>query len=809
MKSKWLILFLFFIVANQFITAGGKDRTSLTGKVYDEKSSQPLEYANIVIFSKKDSSQITGTVADEKGVFRVEQIPKGEYYAKASFIGYESKIVENIIVGQTGITLDLGDILLAPDSFNFNDVVISAERAPVSYEIDKKVISVEKQLTAAGGTAVDVLENVPSITVDIEGNVSLRGSGNFQVLIDGRPTILDASEILQQTPASSIKNIEIITNPSAKYDPEGAAGIINLVMKQKEDKGLSAMIELDGGLNDKYSSNLISEYKTDSYLINAGLDYRDQVYLWDSRNESRTTVDGMNSYINSSGDGTWGRKSFGFRGGITFFLGESTSLIFGSRYGDGGFEQNSSNDFRSWSDLSFNNDEYISKINRVRKGTRFSFNTTFDHKFSNGQKVMADFQISTRDGNESTVNRLLDYYTESETSSTIVSGQRSTESGPSRDIRAKVDYTLPLEGKSKFESGVQADLDNSDDITGHYEYNSVIDDFVYQSEYSNSVNYIKNIYSAYATYSGELDDFGYQAGLRTEYTDRQVKLIGTSDKFSINRWDYFPTLHTSYKFGGGKQLMASYSKRINRPRRWELEPFETFLDAYNVRRGNPSLLPEYLDSYELGFQTMFGKSVFSIEAYYKVKDNKIERVRSVYDNNITLESVENVGSDYSFGNELMLNFDPVGGWNANLMGNIYHYRIEGRLYGEDYSRESYNWNARVNNNIKFEDLFQLQINAMYNSKSVSAQGTRSGFFMVNMAVKKDFFDKALSATLQLRNILGTANWESVYESTNFYSYNLTEREAPMVSLNLRYNFNMKPKRDRDRGDDIFDNGGDF
>lgn len=802
MKTNLLI----FLLLVSITVAKDKNGTNLTGKIYDSNSSQPLQYANVVIFNKQDSTQVDGTVANDKGAFEIQQLPAGEYFAKASFIGYESKFIESITVDDPGNTIDVGEIGLTPDVYDFDDVIVSGERAAITYDIDKKVINVESQFSSAGGTAVDVLENVPSVTVDIEGNVSLRGSGNFQVLIDGRPTILEASDILQQTPASSIKNIEIITNPSAKFDSEGAAGIINLVMKKKENKGISAMLELDGGLNDKYSANLISEYKTEAILLNAGFDFRDQVYLWDRENRIRTTIDGFNSFTNSSGDGTWVRKNFGFNGGATFYLDKNSTLIFGGRYNDGGFEQTSTTNFLNRSDENPLSTSYLSRMSRERSGERYSINTTFDQKFpGKGHKLVADFQYSSRDGNESTINRLIDNVN----AAGIVSAQETTESGPSKSIRAKIDYTLPINQQDKFETGIQSSLQDSDDLTGLYEYDIAFNDFVFQPQFSNSVNYEKNIHAVYATYSGKIASLGYQAGLRTEYTDRKIELISSAEEFTLNRWDYFPTAHLSYKIGGGKQVMASYTRRINRPRGWNLEPFDTFLDAYNVRRGNPALKPEYIDSYEFGYQTMVGKSVVSLEAYYKAKDNKIERVRTAFDNNVTLQTSENVGSDYSFGSELMFNFDIANGWNANLMGNLYHYKIEGKLYEEDFSRESFNWNSRFNNTITFEDIVQLQANLMYNSPSVSAQGERKGFFMTNLALKKDFFEKALAVTLQFRNLFGTANWESIYDTQSYYSYSLIERESPMVSFNVRYNFNMKPKRERFRGGEGMFNGSDF
>ena len=312
-------------------------------------------------------------------------------------------------------------------------------------------------------------------------------------------------------------------------------------------------------------------------------------------------------------------------------------------------------------------------------------------------------------------------------------------------------------------------------------------------------------------YAGEMGNFGYQGGLRGEYTYRTVAMTGVDDKFKIDRWDYFPTVHTSYKLTGGQQAMSSYTRRIERPRGYYLEPFETWMDAYNVRKGNPSLKPEYIDSYELGYQTFWGSNLISAEGYYRITHNKVERVRSVYADNVTLHTTENVGSDYALGTELMLNMGPKKWWDMNLMSNLYNYRVEGDLFGRSFSEESFTWSMRFNNSFKLSASTRFQINSSYNSPRVSAQGRREDFFMVNMALKKELLQKSLTATLQVRDVFDTAKYEFTSSGPDFYTYREYTRNSPVVMLNLSLNINNHKveRKNQDGGDDSGGEGEEF
>ena len=802
-----MLVILFLLILISFAYSEGKqvgeilEDGTVEGRVFDANSNEKIEYANIVVLSPSDSSVITGTVTDPSGKFTIQNLRPGKYSLDVRFLGYNDKSF-NIEISNNNPYVDLGNIFIEPAAVNLENVVVEGERSPVTYQLDKKVIDVSKIETAASGNAADVLQNIPSVTVDIEGNVSLRGSGNFTVLIDGRPSIMDAQDALQQIPASSIKSIELITNPSAKYDPEGTAGIINIILKKNQNLGISGVVNGNVGLNDKFGGDFLFEYKTENITTNFGLDYNRRFSPGDGTSEQKFILNNNTSYLNSSSDIKWGRVSSGIRGGIDFNLGESDLLSFGGRYGTREWQRNATENYVGWSQTNPADSLYSSFGHRKRSGNYYGFNTNFTHHFEKeGHEISSEFNMGHYDADELTSSSEIN-------SDKQVSGKQTTETGPSTHIRAKIDYTLPLGENSKFELGGQGETHLSEDDTGLWEYNSLTKTYNPQSQFNNETKYNRKELSIYSILADEISNFSVQGGLRGEYTFRTIEVLGQNENFDIDRWDLFPSVHSSYKFSDGVQLMASYTRRIERPRGWELEPFLTWMDANNVRRGNPALNPEFIDSYEFGFQTHIGSVSLSTELYYRSTNNKVEHINSVYDDNITIHTVENVGKDYSLGNEFMFIFDPFEFWNVNLMGDLYNYKVTGVLNNESFDKQSFTWNTRFNNVFKISKSTQLQVNLNYNSPSVSSQDRREGFLSSDMALKQEFFNRILSLTLQVSDVFKTVKYESTTESSDFYRHNYFNRESPRVMLTLRYNFNnYKAERDEDNRENEFDGGG--
>jgi outer membrane receptor protein involved in Fe transport len=773
-------------------------KVAITGKVLDASTGKPLEYATVVLFAKRDGRQVTGIVTAPDGTFELKDLFPGQFRLTVNYMGYKPHTVEDVSPKRGSVSHDVGTIRLQSTVLPGQGVDIQADRPEFEYKIDRRVINVGQQQTALAGTAVDVLENVPSITVDVDNNVQLRGSSNFTVLIDNRPTPLDANIALQQTPASIIDQIEIITNPSAKYDPDGTAGIINLKLKKEKRGGVSGIANANLGLDDlsgRSGGDFLLNWRTSRATIYVGADYNKRSMPGSSRVQQRTYLADTTLYRYSRGENERGGNGYGIRGGLDYSATTKDQLSLGFRAGGHSFGGYSENRYDEWSEPGGIHDLYNSMDKQDRGEDFYDGNLDFKHDFAKaGHEIQGEIQLEGETGHDEATNRLYN------AADSLTEAQRSGESGPSREMRVKIDYTLPLRLNEKIQAGYQNRLNSGTDRNTRYLWDAAAAAFVFQQPYSHRIEYSHLIQSVYSTYSNEYGRIGVQAGVRGEYTGRNIRLKDTGDKFTINRWDVFPTLHTSYTIAEGRQMMVSYTRRVQRPHDWELEPFETWMDAYNVRRGNPDLKPEFIDSYEATFQSTAGQSLFSVEAYYRVTHNRMDRVQSLYAPLIMLQSVANVGQDYSFGSEIMLNVSPLKPWNLNLMGSLYQYKVEGHLMGVPFSRESFNWNIRFNNTIRLTQTTRFQANGMYNSPSVSSQGTRKGNIMANFSLRQEFLKKALSATFQVRDAFKTGVFDFTTEGSGFYTHNRMRRHAPVYTLTLTLNLNNYRRENQDRNE---------
>ncbi len=764
---------------------------TISGMIHDVDQDESIAYANVVLYSARDSSQVAGTASNSNGAFELLRVKPGAYYLRIYFIGYQIKTIGNIQLRPPDMTVELGDIALIRRTVESDEVEIVAERLPLTYQLDKKVINVGEFQTAISGSAVDVLEKVPSVNVDIDGNVSLRGSANFTVLIDGRPSVLDPSDALQHIPAGTIETIEIITNPSAKYNPDGTSGIINIVLKKNRQTGRGGLANVNVGGTERYGGDLQLDQKNSWYAATLALDYNRRTIGGNERETFETTQQNLTSTISSNGDSRRGRLSYGIRTGLDLNLSKSDLLGFGGRLGYSRFGGGTDLNYRET--VAPNPPSlYTSSSDRKRAGAYYAVNSSYQHLFRpNGHQWSADVIYSRRDGDEETTNELLTL------NDLMTSGQRSTEKGPNHDFRVKTDYLLGPE-TLRLETGYQFDLDRSTDRTRLFEYDSLQAVYVDNPVYANRTEFRRGIHSIYTIVSGKARRLSWQGGVRTEHTDREVT-FGTSNRFTLQRWNVYPTIHLSQDVSETFQVMASYTRRIERPRAWYLEPFETRLDAYNVRIGNPDLKPEYIDSYEGGFQTRLGKFSLSSELYYRVTHNKVERVRSVYSEGVTLQSVQNIGKDYALGNESLLTGEVSRKVSVNVIATVYRYRVKGSLFGEPLDRKSNNWSLRAGTSIRPSKMTQVQIDGNYDSPTLSSQGRREGFFTLNGAVKVDLISRKLSATLQLRDILSTAKYEDTSQGPGYYNNRFSTRDAPIIMLNVRYVFNNhKTERQRER-----------
>jgi len=423
------------------------------------------------------------------------------------------------------------------------------------------------------------------------------------------------------------------------------------VMKKDRNAGLSGVANATAGFEGQYGGDLLLDYRKDAVGLTFGIDHNTRIFPGSTTEQRVTTLGDTTSFYDAAGAGENRRITSGIRGGVEIGLGSSNLLGFSARYSKRANQGSSTIHYNEWTDVDPVTMAFRNENSNERAGKSYSLEASYLHTFPReGQELSSDVSYSHRDSEDFDLTELY-------SDDTLHSGIRSTEFGPSEEVRGRLDYTMPLGLHSRIETGYEGELDNDNEGNGLYTLDSLSSTYALQPEFSHDTRSLKSEHAFYATFADFLGGFGFQGGLRAEYTYRNIEVRDLGEQFTIDRLDYFPTVHMSYKFSAEQQLMASYTRRIERPRGWYLEPFITWTDATNIRRGNPSLQPEFFDSYELGFQTLAGEVSITSELYYRVNNNKIERVRSAYAENITLTTFENIGQDYSFGAEVLLNFD--------------------------------------------------------------------------------------------------------------------------------------------------------
>jgi outer membrane cobalamin receptor len=774
-------------------------KTSISGKVLDQATGVPVQYANIMAHMMSTGEAITGTISNEQGRFEVTPLRPGNYYVSIKFMGYETLEVDSITITFATPTAELGDLLIHPATVEGESVVVERERTTMEYKIDKKVINVGQDIASSTGTAVEVLENVPSVSVDIDGNVALRGSSNFTVLIDNRPSILDANDALQTIPASTIDNIEIITNPSAAYDPDGVTGIINIITKKSKLEGISGIANLNAGQLGQVGGDILINYRNGKYTTFFSAAYHSRGYEGTDSSYTRTSFNGVVNHVEQIGDNRFEHGGYRLRAGIDYNLTEKDVLGVKLSYGDRGFERSGTNAFRQYSDLLSVPFESTSEARSKRGGSYYDISGNYEHQFSGPtHRLEANLQYTIRDSDEESITEQFNHEGDQ------ISGTMTTEKGPTNRTRFDVKYEQPFANEGKLEAGYQIRDGLSTDVSGLQNWDSTSAEYIVDVAYDYETDYERDIQALFATLSNNFGKLGIQAGFRAEYTFRNIAVLDSAN-FEINRWDYYPTLHLSYNITPTQKFMTSYTRRVDHPRGWFLEPFETWTDAYNVRRGNPSLEPVFTNSIEAGYMRYIGKNMLSLEIYSRETTNLIEGIQTVYDENVILHTFENVGTSRSLGSELSLRVLPFKWWDFNLMGNYYRYELKEVPEYLIQGRETTNWSLRFNNNFTVNKMIRLQMNAMYNSPSVTAQGERDAMFFLNAGARLNIIENRLSATINIRDILDTGDHENTSEGDGFYRYQFSDRAAPIISASLKYNFNNYRSKDRSNGEGM--NGG--
>ena len=797
-------VFTFCFICISFLSALGQSAQEyiLRGKVVDEKK-EGIPFTNAALY-RLDSTLVTGAVSNAEGIFIIKSEP-GSYYLKLTFISYDEKIVSPIIVEASDI--NLGSIQLTSSSRVLEELVIEGERSQMELSLDKRVFHVGKDLSNISGSVSDILQNVPSVAVDMDGNVSLRGSDNVRILIDGKPsglTGISTANALRQLQANLIESVEIITNPSARYDAEGEVGIINIILKKETRNGVNGSFALSAGAPANYGASYSINFRKEKYnfFSSYGINYQDRP----GSGKSYQRFERADSTFAYRQDNSRSRKSLShnLRLGMDYFFNDKNTLT-----GSFVIRKSSGNNTSNYLYRDYDsNDSLIKTINRLENekepGTNaemgLSYRKTFDRK---NQLLTADFKWIQNDETE------MADFTETNESDGTIKNQRSTNTEDELNVLAQVDYVQPYGTKGKWEAGARTTLrvlDNAFKVEEQDDNEKwfLLDDF------NNNLIYSENIYAAYAMTGNEWGNFSYQAGIRGELSDISVELKKTNEITYQNYFNAFPSLHLSYRLSPEKTLQLSYSSRLSRPRFRDLIPFSGFSDNRSIRGGNPNLRPEYTKSFEAGYLLNWNSGSLLSSAYYRHRTGVIQQVPIEDEKTGYVRPFPiNLAIENAFGLEFNFSWNPVEWWRFNSSSNFYRAIREGNYNNTDLFSDTYTWNTRTISRFTiFKDyIFQSGIN--YRAPRQTPVGTNKAMYSIDLGLSHDVFSKKGTLTLSVRDLLNSRKYRGTTVSEGYYAESEFQWRSRQTTLTFTYRLNQKKDRQGGGDDDSFNGDNDF
>ncbi len=762
----------------------------IRGKVVEGTTSAPVEYATVTLYNAQDSSMVDGMITGADGYFEFRKIDAGKYNIIVRFMGFRKVLIAGILVSDKNQVSDVGTIALKADVTNLEEVEIVGEKPLVEYKIDRKVVNVDQQLQAQGGTAVDVLERIPSINTDLDGNVELRGSTSFTVLIDGKPSILTGSDALNQIPASAIDKIEIITNPSAKYDPDGTAGIINVITKKNSLKGLSGNVTLSAGTSPDYTGSLLLNYRTKKISASLGLDMGDREMPGYRTNYRESYLGDTISYLQGHTDNLMARRSYSVKAGIDYSLSDKNTITAEGSYrlfsmSRGGITQN-----KTWSSTDVTPHYYLTDDLDESDHPSIQFTLRDIQKFKKEGSELT-MQLTYNQGDDEGEQYTQQFYTDetwTETGSMIFDYRKTTKE-KENEWRGDIDFEHAFNDKSKLEAGFQLRIDREEEDYRYFDHDSVSGDWIEDPLQSNLYDFDHDIYALYGTYSAEFKSFGLKAGLRAEYTNRNLRQITGQEEYPYEKFDLYPSFYLTYYLPYNQQMQLSYSKRVQRPRGQMLNPYVYFSDAFTSFSGNPALEPEFSHNMELNYQKYFGYSYLTVESYYRLTTNKMTRVQELNDEGVMELTMDNIDSDRSLGVELSGNIQVNSWFTINPVATLYDYKLKDSSDSTASTKSSMNWNASVEFAANLKTNTKIRLNGMYDGPSVTVDGTRKGTFYMGFSARQDLLKNQLSITLNIRDVLDSRRMKETSEGDNYYATGENWRKAPVLSLTLSYKWN--------------------
>lgn len=784
-------------------------RGRITGTVVDSETGKPVEFASIALFLKAASDQgrdslITGVITSASGNFKLEQIPFGQFRLEITFIGFKNSGTDSILISPGSREVNLGKLSLSPNSELLKEIEVVGEKRMIEMAIDKKVFNVDKNITSAGGSATDVLQNVPSVSVDIDGNISLRGSGNVTVLIDGRPSGLTGTSrtaILQQIPASSIESIEVITNPSVKYDPDGMSGIINIILKKNQASGANGSITAGISTRNKYNASANLNYRNGRVNTYANYSFRYNPHYGKGSMMRENFFTDSTWYLNQYSNAQSTPLSNMIKTGVDFFLNNNNTIGVSATYNRKNdldretIEYQNLNNQKNLTDLSFRNNEEKDIDGNL------DITTNYKHSFQRPkQNLTIDLSHSSSTANSEEKFSQQEYYTDYSPAPLNPELQNTFSNRKYRVTTAQSDYSHPFNEKSKFEAGYKSiirDLEN-EFLLENFDYPA--NDWLSDSLRNNHYIYQEQVHAAYGTYANAFGKLSFQAGLRMEQAFTSSKQLLNNNVNKRDYFSYFPGGHFSYQLSKSNELQLSYSKRINRPSIESLIAWMDYDDPMNIRLGNPDLKPEYIHSVELSHALQNEKHTLTSSVYYRQVMDMIQRFRMVDTaTGVATIRFENYAGATNTGFEFVARNELFKWWNITSNLNFFKSKINASNIESDLHNEGFSWSGKITSNFNFPANLQVQLSGHYRAPTPVALGTMDAIYGLDFGIKKDVLKGKGSINLNVSDIFDTRQFGIDIVQPGYHHNFTRKRETRIGTLNFTYKFGKSENRQKQKG----------
>jgi outer membrane receptor protein involved in Fe transport len=782
-------------------------KIKISGNIADSETAEPLEYATISLVNERFPNRIQGGITDRNGNFDIEIFP-GKYNITLEYIGFQKVTLKDRIIRETS---PLGDFKLNINSESLNEVELVGERTEVEIRLDKRVYNVGKDITVRGGSVTDVMDNIPSVSVDVEGNISLRGNDNVRILVNGKPSGLvglSGSAALRQLPAESIEKVEVVTSPSARYEASGTAGILNIILKKDELIGINATFIANGGIPEYLGGTATLNWRTKKLNIFSTTTYRDQKSLGGGVFNSEYFKGILpSSFANETRDYDRIRKNYFINLGVEYYINDKTSLTVSGFVRD---SNNTSDSNTEIDDLNANGD-VLSSVDRLQEEAEednsSQFTANFTKKFNDdGHELVAEIQLQKSAEDE--FADISNSDSPSETAGTLESQTRNL---------FQLDYVWPIDKNTQFEFGYRGDFSSQEN-----DYEIAIQEngrFIIDTNLSNVLLFEQNINALYTQYGKKINKFSYLLGLRMENTNIIIDQKTTSDFKEKKYTNFFPTVNLSYEFSEEENITLGFSRRIRRPRSWSLNPFPSRSSVTFFRQGNPDLDPSYSSTFDFGYLKRWEKFTLNGSVYYQKATQVITRiteatgevVRVSEDPIIEIPSLRatsiNLAENNRLGTEFTLTYTPSRKFRLSGNFNIFNSETIGTYNKQVFDAEIVSWFARINGNITLPKGWTAQLRGFYRGPNATAQSKSKGFFVLSGAINKDVLNKKGTLSFNASDLLNSRFYRNTTTTELFTNYSEFQWRRPSYVMTFTYKINERKNQRRKRGQN-YGNGGD-